>query len=199
MIYKHRHLALRIALPLLFIVQCSLGGLDEAAQDYMSATFEVEGNTAFMNGVIDGTTPGEVRDLIEDYPEVRRIVMENVDGSDDDEANLRAARRVREHGFHTHVPADGLIASGGTDFFIAGTTRTVENGGRVGVHSWAAGDDTEGADLPDDHPDHEPYLDYYWEMGIPEDFYWFTLDAAPSSDMHWMTQEELAHYEIVTE
>ena len=93
--------------------------------DYEPATFEVQGEQAVMIGVIDGTTPDEVQDLIDAHPNVTTIVMQDVEGSADDEANLVAARLVHQHGFHTHVPADGLIASGGVDFFLAGTTRTV--------------------------------------------------------------------------
>lgn len=36
-------------------------------------------------------------------------------------------------------------------------------------------------------------------MGIPSDFYWFTLEAAPAESIHWMTEEELFQYHITTE
>ena len=39
---------------------------------------------------------------------------------------------------------------------------------------------------------HDLYLDYYAEMGIDPSFYWFTLDAAGSDDIHWMTRDELS-------
>jgi hypothetical protein len=31
-------------------------------------------------------------------------------------------------------------------------------------------------------------------MGIPADFYWRTLFAAPPEGNHWMTEEELARF-----
>ncbi len=37
-------------------------------------------------------------------------------------------------------------------------------------------------------------VDYYADMGIDEEFYWFTLDAASSDGIHWMTQDELSSY-----
>ena len=87
---------------------------------YEAATFEIEAETAFMYGVIDYTTPGVVQSLVDEHPEVTRIVMVDVPGSDDDPANLEASRLVRDHGLVTVVPSNGVIASGGVDFFTAG-------------------------------------------------------------------------------
>ena len=53
---------------------------------------------------------------------------------------------VRNRGIATHLPADGEIASGGVDFFLAGVKRTAEAGAKIGVHSWAD-DDYEGREL----------------------------------------------------
>ena len=55
---------------------------------YEAAIFEIEGETAFMYGVIDHTTPDVVQALVDGHPEVTRIVMVDVPGSDDDPANL---------------------------------------------------------------------------------------------------------------
>ena len=43
------------------------------------------------------------------------------------------------------------------------------------------------------------YLEYYKDMGIPEDFYWFTLEAAPYDGIHEMTREEMLQYELIIE
>lgn len=170
-----------------------------ACQNYEAASFKIEGSQAIMSGAIDGKTPKRVEALIREHPTVRTIVMQDVEGSVDDEANLVAARLIRENGFKTHVPADGVIASGGTDFFLAGQERSIETGAKLGVHSWAAGDGETGADIPRDDPQHQLYLRYYEEMGIPSEFYWFTLEAAPADDMHWMTTDELEQYQMITE
>ena len=76
--------------------------------------------------------------------------------------------------------------------------RTVSPGGKVGVHSWAGGS-REGANLDRDHSEHTMYMDYYEEMGITEDFYWFTLNAAGADDIHWMSQEEMRTYGLIEE
>jgi len=42
------------------------------------------------------------------------------------------------------------------------------------------------------------FLDFYREMEIPEEFYWFTLEAAPPQRIHWMSDEEIMHFGLVT-
>ena len=158
--------------------------------------FDVEGTVAYMYGDLTRSAPRKVERLFEKHPAVTLIHMEYCPGSLDDYAAFEASRLVRAQGVDTHVAADGEIASGGVDFFIAGVGRTVEPGGKVGVHSWAGGK-VEGANLDRNHAEHTMYLDYYEEMGITEDFYWFTLEAASADDIHWMTQEELLTYGLI--
>ena len=124
--------------------------------------------------------------------------MQNVEGSVDDEANLNAAKLVRAKGLNTLIPSDGIVASGGTDFFLAGTKRTVEDGAKIGVHSWAGAGIDNAAMLPKSHPEHQKYLQYYEEMGIASEFYWYTLVSASSDDIHWMTPMEQKKYQLAT-
>lgn len=167
--------------------------------DYEEVDFEVSGNFAIMSGVIDSDIKEKLEKLLNQHPQITTIIMQEVEGSVDDDANLEAARMVRKRGLNTLVPSDGVIASGGTDFFLAGVKRTVQSGAMIGVHSWA-GDDVENAiDLPKDHPEHKRYLEYYKEMNIPSEFYWYTLKSAPSDDIHWMTPFEQQKYMIATE
>jgi len=172
------------------LLGCALAGCG-------GARFAIDGPDAFMNGAIDGRTPRRLHHLIETHPDVTRIVLQQVPGSKNDHANVEAARALRAAGLSTHVPADGEIASGGVDFFCAGVERTAEDGARFGVHSWA-GDGIVPTELPEDSPEHDLYLDFYTEMGIPTSFYWFTLQAAPAEDIDWMTPDELDAYGLLT-
>ena len=124
------------------------------------------------------------------------IEMQIVPGSIDDHANLRAAHYVRDHRLATALGTNARIASGGTDFFLAGRTRTVAEGAQIGVHSWGGGPGEIGQELSKDAPEHQRYLDYYRAMGIPTDFYWFTLESAPVDRMHIMTEEEITRYRL---
>jgi pimeloyl-ACP methyl ester carboxylesterase len=169
-----------------------------------SASFTFKNNdmsaaTVYMNGVIGSDTLEVIQELLRDYPQVNTIVMQNVPGSMDDEINLLASMEIRKHGIATHIPADAMVASGGTDMFLAGINRTIETGARLGVHSWSDGSGKVALDYPRDHQEHVKYLDYYRVMGIPTDFYWYTLEAASAESIHWMTAQEIAQYAILTE
>lgn len=203
-----------LLVAVLLFVSCSSSALDDSSNDSATtveapelrgdpdgpATFQVVDSRAYMIGEIDSSTPDAVEDLLEDHPEAATIVLLEVPGSSDDEANLEAARMVREAGLATHVPGDGEIASGGVDFFLAGETRTFDDGARFGVHSWGTGDpDFNAVDLDEDDPEHDKYLDYYEELGIDPDFYWFTIEAAPPLEIHWMTSAELDEFGFATQ
>ncbi len=174
----------------------ALGGC-AAELDYAPLQFSVSGERMVAVGVIDGGTLDRFEDALEDHPNVRVLVLQNIGGSVDDDANVQFSRVVNRLGFTTLVPSDGLIASGGTDLFLAGSTRILEPGACVGVHSWAA-DDFTANDVPRNSPEHDPYLDYYEDIGIDAAFYWFTIDAAPADRMHWMSAREVARFGVTT-
>lgn len=187
---KYRH---AFVLLVLLVVGCA-----DIEDSYEPASFKRDGNSLVMTGVIDSNIATTLEAALATHPDIHLIVLQNVEGSIDDEANLEAARIVRQYDLDTHVPADGMIASGGTDFFLAGVERTIEAGALIGVHAWGGDDIADAAALPDSHPEHQPYLRYYQDMGIPQSFYWYTLDAAPSEDIHWMTQAEIHRYQLTT-
>ena len=124
------------------------------------ATFSAQSDYAIMRGLLGPTSPDRIADLLDDNPDVQTIVIAYSPGSEDDEANLEAARLINEAGIFTCVPPNGEINSGGVDFFLAGTERWLGENSWVGVHGWAA-DDFTAADLPWDDPEHDRYLDYY--------------------------------------
>ena len=167
-------------------------------EELAGADFEVKGELAIMRGVIGARTPARVLELAIVHPEVRTLVLSELPGSIDDVANVRAGRYIRQLGLDTHVPAGGEVASGGTDLFLAGKRRTAAPDALFGIHSWGGGP-VEATDLPRDHEQHRLYLDYYEEMGIPGEFYWRTLSAAPPEGIHWMTDGELKRFSFFTD
>lgn len=164
-----------------------------------SAIFEVHGNEALMFGVIQEDIVQKVNDLVNNYPKVKTIVMVNVPGSLNSAKTIEAGRIVRKNGISTRVLENGYIASGGTVFFCSGVNRTIENGAKVGVHSWKNDFVIDASKLPKNSPYHTIYLEYFEEMGISSDFYWFMIESAPSFDMHYMTDYEIKKYRITTE
>ncbi|MEM7122492.1 MAG: alpha/beta hydrolase [Pseudomonadota bacterium] len=159
--------------------------------------FDAEGEHFSVTGVIDESTPEIFRAITSQHPHIKTLVLQYVEGSVDDDANLEFSRDVRDLGFDTIVPSDGLIASGGTDLFLAGNRRTLESGACVGVHSWG-GEGPPAAELPRDHHEHAKYLDYYRDLGVDLEFYWYTLAAAPAAEMHWMSADEADRFGLTT-
>ncbi|PKG37651.1 hypothetical protein [Psychromonas sp. Urea-02u-13] len=173
-------------------------GNDTGGQTPATFTFkDGDSSKVYMNGVINSNTLKDINKLLADHPQLKTLVLQDVPGSMDDEINLLASKVIRQHGLATHIPADGMVASGGTDMFLAGVERTIEAGAKIGVHAWAGGD-KQATDYPKDHDEHKGYLKYYQEMGIPQAFYWFTIAAAPAESIHWMSEAEMRLYSMLT-
>ncbi|MFY0630900.1 MAG: M28 family peptidase [Flavobacteriaceae bacterium] len=169
---------------------------DQVAEFYFKDN-QTNKDTLYMEGVIYSNTLIDIKEVLDNNPQVTTITMINVPGSIDDEINLVASQEIRKRGINTYLPKDGMVASGGTDMFLAGTKRQAHFTAKLGVHSWSDGEKG-GDEYPKDHPDHAKYLEYYKEMNIPTDFYWYTLKAAPANDIHWMTLNEIKEYQVVT-
>ncbi|WP_109312270.1 alpha/beta hydrolase [Ruegeria sp. AU67] len=175
----------------------SLALLGACAERYDAVSFVVQGDEIVASGAIDHTTLSAFEEITAANPKIKTLVLQNIEGSVDDDANVVFSRVVRDEGFDTVVPANGLVASGGTDLFLAGNRRTLEPGACVGVHSWGGGGYV-AANLPENHPEHDRYLDYFNDIGVDPAFYWFTLDAASEDEMHWMSAEEANRFKMAT-
>lgn len=154
-------------------------------------------DTLYMKGIIYANTLEDIKSVLDENPQITTLAMQKVGGSIDDEVNLVASQEIRKRNINTYLPENGMVASGGTDMFLAGAKRAAHPTAKLGVHSWSDGE--KGGDkYPKDDPSHKKYLDYYKEMNIPTDFYWYTLEAAPANNIHWMTSEEIKKYNVLT-
>jgi len=167
------------------------------ADDHSPLRFSVSGDRLVAQGEVDGDSLAAFKDALDTHPQVTTLVLRDVGGSVDDAANVALSRAVRRAGLVTVVPEGGLVASGGTDLFLAGTSRRIERGACVGVHAWAAEDFT-ATEVPRTSAEHDRYLSYYADMGIDAAFYWFTLAAAPADGMHWMTAAEVRTFGLAS-
>lgn len=167
-----------------------------AQDDDQAFELQVEDGYFLATGILFPNSGKHVAKVTREHPDIRVLVMLNVPGSDDDNDYMETAWKLRQAGFTTMVPRDGLVASGGTDFFLAGSYRIIEPGACIGVHSWEEGGPPsyQATQIPRDHEDHEDFLSYFQALGISPDFYWFTIDAAPANGMHWMSPEEINHF-----
>lgn len=154
-----------------------------------------------MDGVINKSSLNNFNQLFLKYPDLKAINIINCDGSSDDNTNLLLSYKVHELEFDIFLEENGLIASGGVDFFLAGKNRTSGYNTLIGVHSWS-GLFKEATDFPVGHENHQPYIDYYVSIGFSqqeaEDFYYYTINSASAKSIHWMTNEEIEKYNIIT-
>jgi hypothetical protein len=96
----------------------------------------------------------------------------------------------------------GKIASGSIYFFITGIERTKRTNTKTAVHSWP-GDNETATDFPIGPHYQLPYINYYIAVGFrqqeAENFYYFTINASPVDSIHWMTEDEIRLYQLVTQ
>ncbi len=145
--------------------------------------------SAAMMGSTDSASPAQFDAMLRDFPALATLQLVEAPGTSNDIANLEVGRRIREAGIATHVPSGGSVRSGAVELFLAGETRTMEQGAQFAVHSWLDNHGREPADFAADHPAHGLYIDYYVEMGMSEararDFYAMT-NSVPHSSALWL-------------
>ncbi len=175
---------------------CKKGYMDRFGPFYVS-----NDTTVVMNGDMGSRIDQHFEKLVSNYPNIKLIIMEDCPGSRNDEEMFKAAINLKEHAINTHLPPTGKIQSGAVDFFLAGSIRTMESGAKIGVHSWSDGN-SEATDYPVDDNEHKPYIDFYTSIGLTqqeaEDLYFFIINAANADNIHWMTQQEIVDYNILT-
>jgi len=176
----------------------ALGACAIAQNAVDRASFEVQGAQLLIGGEITSRTPATFRRLLAEHPQLRTVVFTHMPGSLDDEAVIAMGYDLRDRGLNTHLTAQSEIYSGAVDLFLAGRNRSMQNGAVIGVHSWADGFG-EGAQYPRDAPEHRSIIRYTQDMLGSADFYWFTLQAAPSDGIHEMTRAEIARYGVLTQ
>lgn len=160
--------------------------------------FQVQDDVVVMNGPINAKTYGQFKKLIADNPQVTTLIEENVPGSINDDKMIELAYFIRQKQLNTHLRSTSMIDSGGVDLFLAGVERTMERGAHIGVHAWSDGGRS-ATDFPKDAPEHEANRRYVERMLGRDDFYWFTIYAAPPDGIYEMSEAEIMRYGLLTQ
>ena len=176
--------------------------INETLIGWGNSTITVQENEAFIDGTLGTGTYIQMKNLIENNPQVQTVVLGIIDGSVNDLVNVHTGRILREAGLNTKVLSNSAIYSGGVDLFIAGVERMYEDGAKIGVHSWCCVEDKTARELSELHPAHMSQLEYA-TMALGEIkgpyFYFYTLEAAPFDDVYEMTKDELIEMNVVTQ
>ena len=171
--------------------------INEALLSGGSSKIKVVDDQAYITGALGTEFYIQMQDLIANSPQVKTLVLQNIEGSINDDINLHSGRLVRQAQLNTLMPKDGEAYSGGVDLFLSGQQRIYQDGGVLGVHSWCCVEGKSAHLLPKDHSAHGAQLTYVREMlgtSLGPDFYFFTLKAAPFNGIHNMTKAEITQY-----
>jgi hypothetical protein len=160
-------------------------------------SFEVLGQRAVVRGTTDSQSHNLIKDFVRENPNVKTLILQDMPGTMDMSTNRRVVLDLRAAGLRTHVPADGRIASGAVDWFIAGSPRTISCGAMIGVHSWstAVGERADKTFYDGQRATQRYFLS---KMSVDPDFYDFTRAAAGPDDIHWLTVDEMLRYRLIT-
>ncbi|MFT2111251.1 alpha/beta hydrolase [Marinomonas sp. 2405UD68-3] len=161
-------------------------------------SFIIQGNIAYLSGVLGANSSRELKEMIQQYPNVSTLALVDIRGSLDQQETIKTARLIRRLELDTMIVRTGFVVSGGVDLFLGGVDRTIESGAGVGIHSWfdTMGVNPQELNLSD--PIHAAYVNFYLEMGIPERFYWFSLTASPPERVYFLSPEEIYDFSLVT-
>ncbi len=183
------------------LIYMGFGSCKKGYMDRFGPFYVLNDSTVVMNGDMGSRVDQQFEKLLENYPNIRLILMEECPGSRNDEEMFKAAMMVKERGINTHLLSHGVIESGAVDFFLAGTKRTMDDGGKIGVHAWSDGNSS-ATDYPEGHEEHQVYIDYYISVGYSqqdaEALYYFIINAASPDNIHYLTEQEIIDYNILS-
>ena len=157
----------------------------------------IQGDKVYLMGEFNSQSYDKVKAAIDNNPDVKTVVLTLNPGSLDDEVTFKLARYIRRKNLDTHLISQSVIASGAVDLFLSGVNRTIEEGAKLGVHSWTDGD-RQAKDYPRDHRAHNFNATYIKEMIGDDSFYWYTIYSAPADSVYWMRNEEIVKYKLLT-
>lgn len=191
-------------LVLSWIVHHGALALENAPASPSQTTVAVVDTDLFLLGTFDSHTGDKVKGVLAANPQIERIVLTANGGSIDDRDTLSLGRHIRARQLDTHLIANGVATSGGVSLLLAGQQRSVGEGAFVGVHSWAQcsgrGDNMKckaATEFERDDTAHDLHRDYNFEMLGNDDFYWFAIHSAAPRSIHWMTNEEMARFNVI--
>ena len=180
-----------ISILVVFLLSGCAASLDEQVKTENELTIEVEGNRAYLSGVLESDFTERLSVFLKKNPNITDLVLVDIPGALNQQATMEGARLIRRLGINTHIAPTGFVLSGGVDLFLGGVKRSIGAGAGVGIHAWTDGTKIKAAHVGITDPVHAVYVNFYLSMGVPERFYWFSLDAAPSDRVYFLSPEEV--------
>ena len=185
---------LKLLFVILFFSQCEVSNC--LKYGVTSAQFKGSNDTAYVNGLLGKRAYHRFENIINKNSNLKTLTLLDVPGSIDDDYNIKSCYLIKDKKPNTHLTSNSIIASGGVDFFLAGQQRSIEQGAKVGVHSWSDGFE-DGANIAREDSSHHLFLDFYKNINIDSSFYWCTLHSASADSIHWLSNDEMIRYGVI--
>jgi hypothetical protein len=159
--------------------------------------------SATLDGTIDSNSFSQFSQMLNEHPEIEVILFDVAPGSFNDDVTFQIGRRIRDLNLDTRITDNGIIASGAVDLFLAGNNRTRGFNTSIAVNSWVDSSGNQASSFPEDSSVHNFYINYYFDIGLgtqlATDFYFFSINAADSDDLYFLTEGDIQFYQIFTE
>lgn len=159
----------------------------------------LQGGVMNAQGAID---PGAARRFtaeLEERGEYVRTISLNSNGGSLEDA-LSIARLVRERGLAASVEAGALCASSCPLILAAGTTRSVDAKGAVGLHQFYAASDLRGIDpaqaMSDAQATTARISRHLSQMGVDPALWLHALDTPPQN-LYYLSRDEMESYRLI--
>ena len=108
----------------------SIGSCKKGYEARFGPFYILDDTTVVVNGDMGSRVDNQLERLLNKYPGISYAIMEKCPGSRDDEELFKAARMLYNQDVHIHLPPNAKIESGAVDLFLAGTTRTMDEGAK---------------------------------------------------------------------
>lgn len=192
------------AFCIIFLIGCTSDTSvePEVELETVFGNFEVlEDNSVFLSGTITESSAANITSLLKSYPNTTTINMGDVNGATSHEAAFEAARIVRSNNLDIHVVDNSTVRKEATNFMLGGINRTKGENVRIGVSAWVNDQGMEATEFGFGDPAHLPWINFYQEMQftftLASDFYFFSINGAPSNDILFMTEDQLNTFDII--
>lgn len=146
--------------------------------------FAVVNTRMLLHGRVTPRTPDEFADVLAQNPQVRTVVLQQMEGPHDPAASLRLGRMIRARGLATALQSDSAIAGDAVLLLMAGVERRMVAGAQIVLQGW-------GGD--------EARVAYAREMLGSDAFTAFALRSAPADTIHIMSAQDIAQTGLLTQ
>lgn len=137
-----------------------------------------------MRGEVIGRTAGAFADVLEQNPQIRTVVLQDMRGDHDSAAVRAIGFAIRAGGLNTALQSDSVVQGAAVELFLSGVQRSMVEGAQIGLVARAA-----------DSASRQYHIDM---LGAAQ-FYGFSLQTVASNGIHLMTEDEIARYGLLTE